>query len=145
MGLDQYLIGKKYFFRDDKAREKLQKIVDGPFKAESVEVEIGYWRKASAIHKWFVDNVQDGNDDCGTYYVTEDQLKKLLDLTNKVLESKENGTDAKLLPTTEGFFFGGTEYDDWYYEQLHNTKEIIEKYLNYKNRDQYSLYYHSSW
>ena len=27
--------------------------------------QIASWRKANAIHKWFVDNVQDGVDDCG--------------------------------------------------------------------------------
>ena len=34
-----------------------------------VSFEAGYWRKASAIHKWFVDNCQEGDDDCGTYLV----------------------------------------------------------------------------
>ena len=28
--------------------------------------EVGYWRKANAIHGWFVRNVQNGKDDCGT-------------------------------------------------------------------------------
>lgn len=30
----------------------------------SIWKEIGYWRKANHIHKWFVDCVQDGEDDC---------------------------------------------------------------------------------
>ena len=39
---------------------------------------VAYWRKANAIHKWFVDNVQNGTDDCGKYRVTVDQLKQLV-------------------------------------------------------------------
>ena len=26
---------------------------------ESLSSEVGYWRKANAIHRWFVENVQD--------------------------------------------------------------------------------------
>ena len=36
------------------------------------------WRKANAIHKWFVDHVQDGEDDCGRYPVSVDKLKDCL-------------------------------------------------------------------
>ena len=53
MGLDMYLI--RGTWEDD-------------------HEEVGYWRKANQIHKWFVDNVQDGVDDCGEYKVTKEQL-----------------------------------------------------------------------
>lgn len=45
---------------------------------DSIMTEIAYWRKANHIHKWFVDNVQYGVDDCGTYEVTEADLKKTI-------------------------------------------------------------------
>jgi hypothetical protein len=35
----------------------------------------------------------------------------------------------ELLPTTSGFFFGGTQYDDWYLEGLRYTKDILYKVL----------------
>ena len=44
------------------------------------DTEIIYWRKANAIHKWFVENVQEGVDDCGEYEVTVEQLTELRDL-----------------------------------------------------------------
>lgn len=55
---------------------------------ESVEIEIqtAYWRKANAIHKWFVDNVQGGDDNCRSYYVEPEQLRELRDLCRDVLE-----------------------------------------------------------
>ena len=40
---------------------------------------MGYWRKANAVHNWFVDNVQDGNDGCKHYWVSKEDLQKLLD------------------------------------------------------------------
>lgn len=145
---------------------------DGSVKNVSyLIIEEGYWRKANAIHKWFVDNVQGGEDDCKEYYVDESDLKKLLDTVNKVLDASkliewkvnngytfENGEkkpivqDGKfiedatvaheLLPTAEGFFFGNTDYNEWYYQDLVDTKKIIEEAL--KN-DRDSHYYTSSW
>jgi len=47
----------------------------------------------------------------------------------------------KLLPTTEGFFFGSTDYDQYYYQDILDTKEILEEAL--KNPGEY--YYESSW
>ena len=38
-------------------------------KVTYIEEEAGYWRKANAIHRWFVENVQKGEDDCRDYYV----------------------------------------------------------------------------
>ena len=42
--------------------------------------ETGYWRKANHIHQWFVENIQDGNDDCREYYVPRERLKELLEI-----------------------------------------------------------------
>lgn len=142
MGLDMYLTGKKYYFRDHKDQGKLQTFVDGPFRAEAVEVEIAYWRKQNAIHKWFVENVQDGNDDCGTYYVGTEHLEKLLSEIKKAIITKD---PSSVLPTQGGFFFGGTEYDEWYREGLTYTEKAIEAFLKFKGKDDYELYYHSSW
>ena len=38
-------------------------------KQKSKGVEVAYWRKANAIHGWFVYNIQDGVDDQNEYYV----------------------------------------------------------------------------
>lgn len=64
--------------------------------SKTIMREVGYWRKANQIHNWFVNNVQAGQDDCGTYEVTKDQLEELVAVCNEVLESckLENGTVA---------------------------------------------------
>lgn len=156
MGLDMYLTKRTYI--GNKHRKQMGEEIltiklpkDKPGKtwpisgkineekiSEIVE-EAGYWRKANAIHKWFVNNVQDGNDDCGEYHVSEEKLKKLLNICKII---KENPKMAhKLLPTTDGFFFGSTDYDNDYYEDIANTIPILEEAI--KNPADY--YYHSSW
>jgi hypothetical protein len=54
-----------------------------------VEEEVMYWRKANHIHAWFVDNVQDGEDDCHAYYVSEEKLKELVAVCEKVLKASK--------------------------------------------------------
>ena len=105
--------------------------------------QIASWRKANAIHKWFVDNVQDGVDDCGDYKVTKEQLIELHNACNDVLA--DPNLAEQLLPTQGGFFFGETNYDDGYIYDLENTVRIINEILKTKPYCLDELYYSSSW
>ena len=89
-----------------------------------------YWRKSNQIHQWFVENVQGGRDNCEEYSVSLDQLK----LLSKTIEPALVSTAAasELLPTTEGFFFGSQEYDQYYFEDLKTTKTQIDKIVAYQ-------------
>ncbi len=151
MGLDMYLtkkiyVGAKYEHRN--VTGKIEVFVDGNLlnvdfsKVSYIEEEAGYWRKANQIHKWFVENVQSGKDDCGDYYADQEKLQNLLSLVNQVLE--DNSLAETLLPRQEGFFFGSNSYDDWYFEQLQETKSILEECLVVEN-ELSDFYYHSSW
>ena len=102
-----------------------------------------YWRKANAIHKWFVDNVQDGNDDCRSYYVCHSQLSDLLGVINQVLDYPEEAED--ILPTTSGCFFGHTGYDEYYMDTLRHTQNGLAKILSMPDLDTWSFEYMSSW
>ena len=94
------------------------------------------WRKANAIHKFFVDTCQEGNDNCQRHYVSREHLEELLEIINTILAVKTPAareTKAKeLLPTESGFFFGTEEYDDWYYKDLEDTKKTLEKVFEYE-------------
>ena len=150
MGLDMYLNAKRYLWAwsdesGDKAiAEQIQKVAGVPedFEVQEIVIKAGYWRKANQIHRWFVQNVQDGKDDCGTYYVGRQHLIDLRDLCKKVSENKDLAPTE--LPTESGFFFGNTEYDDWYYQDLAETIEIIDKALTLDQK-QWDFEYHSSW
>jgi uncharacterized cofD-like protein len=105
---------------------------------------VGYWRKANAIHLWFVVNVQDGEDDCCYHReVTKEDLEELRDICHEVLCNPDVADDV--LPTTAGFFFGSTDYDEWYMEDLRNTMDIIEEVLKTTDFDKEMIYYVSSW
>jgi hypothetical protein len=143
MGLDMYLHGRNSIGYDDKklaykVAEFFPELKEGVL---AVLVEAAYWRKANAIHNWFVKNVQRGDDDCGEYSVERSQLQTLINLCKEVLNNKEKALE--LLPPTNGFFFGSNETDDWYWESLENTIGQLETCLSWpKNWD---FTYHSSW
>jgi hypothetical protein len=161
MGLDMYLRASEYISRNNWGRDEDGNILDTPneafkaiveafemediidktgFAGISVDFPMGYWRKANQIHNWFVENVQDGEDNCGSYYVTREQLEELKELCINVLANKELAED--LLPTGAGFFFGSTTYDEYYYGDLNDTIGIITRCLESKFD---GFEYQSSW
>lgn len=105
---------------------------------------IGYWRKANAIHNWFVENVQDGVDDCEFHNeVTKEDLEELRNICQAVLCNPDLA--KSLLPTRSGLFFGDTEYDEWYIEDLKDTIDIVDKTLETTDFETHMIYYISSW
>jgi len=150
MGLDMYLNGHLYLSEWDATRkpyyDKVNEIcgpLTGAMKVKILVTEAAYWRKANQIHQWFVDNVQGGQDNCREYYVDIDQLKELVDLCQKVLENKDQASE--LLPTVSGFFFGSTEYDEFYFEDIQNTIKMLTPYIEDEQYKKWSFYYTSSW
>ena len=96
MGLDMYLEKKN--------------LIDGCFS------ELCCWRKANQIRQWFCDHLENGVENCTHSLVTKEDIEELIDTCKIVL--KEHSLAASLLPTTSGFFFGSTSYDEWYFEEL---------------------------
>lgn len=154
MGLDMYLSTKrymsKYFDAADVDRIKQVNdifgvigIEDEDYGAEEVKFRVAYWRKANAIHDWFVRNCQDGRDECQEAWVSREQLQELIDLCKQVIADPSKAED--LLPTRSGFFFGDTAYDDWYLGQLEYTVERFEKILADPAFAKADFYYQSSW
>lgn len=182
MGLDMYLTKKAYvknwshMLEEEKHEVTIKKggkLLRPKLQVKYIDFEAGYWRKANQIHKWFVDNVQDGEDDCREYWVSTDQLKELLNTVKTVIAGSKlidgeisNGytfedgkrkpnmeegkliedpsTAIELLPVEAGFFFGGTTYDQWYYQDLVDTKEMLEKVFA-DDTIKGDYYYQSSW
>jgi hypothetical protein len=151
MGLDMYLTAEKFFYtyKDEQEIDTTIKHISGIEDlttddfSSMLRLPIIYWRKANAIHNWFVNNVQDGKDDCGTYNVSFDQLEELQEAISEVI----NGTPPEeVLPAIPGFLFGSTDYNDWYYQDLRKTEEKLNKLISQKEKLRgWSFYYHSSW
>jgi len=145
MGLDMYLNARQFTAKDYAKPELYNKLVqEAPFALDfaTLEVQVAYWRKANQIHAWFVKHVQNGKDDCQEYRVTRDQLQLLVDNCKLVLMNKEEA--ANLLPVQEGFFFGSYEYNEYYFGDLQDTIDQIERILNEYPED-WDFKYQSSW
>jgi hypothetical protein len=138
MGLDMYL-SKRHYVRNwnhmaaAERHEITVKKGDGeatgikPERITYIIEQVAYWRKANQIHAWFVENVQDGKDECQETYCDREKLQELLDTVNKVLA--DHSLAAELLPTESGFFFGSSEYDKGYWNDLTETKTVLTEVL----------------
>ena len=151
MGLDMYLEKRTdvRLWNFQKEEDQFEVIVKkggvtypkiNPKNVTTIVEEVGYWRKANQIHRWFVENVQDNVDNCGEYFVPKVRLEELLELCQKV--KADNSLAGVLLPTGTGFFFGGEEYDEWYFNDIETTIEVLQEALSDEDA---SYYYSSSW
>jgi len=155
-----------------KANKKVKHIQ--PKRISAIVEEVGYWRKANHIHQWFVKEVQGGVDECQLAGVDISKLNELKDICQTVVnyfdksvvgEEKVKATFgddytevkydidetvlSELLPTASGFFFGGTDYDHWYYQDCKDTVRMIDEAMKGVDDDQIgwtvSFQYESSW
>lgn len=163
MGLDMYLTASKYiggYEHSDEAEKKIfektleaigfpENKIDRSSPNLTVGIVVGYWRKANAIHNWFVENCQGGIDECQKTYITRDQLLQLKTECENVLRHRDSGDEEKVanetLPPTKGFFFGSTDIDEWYWNDLEHTVAIIDKITGDQALSGYSIYYQASW
>lgn len=156
MGLDMYLTAKRYLWseQDKEVSQKVGEIigvesdpetrfVGSSLMVKSISIDAMYWRKANAIHGWFVENCQGGRDECQETYVDRAKLIQLRDLCQSVLDNPDSTGDADLEPR-QGFFFGSYEKDEWYYQDLKNTVEGLTKALSLPENE-YDFYYQASW
>lgn len=142
MGLDMYLHKRTYIWSEAREELRLWGVPDTvePAKVCYIVEEAGSWRKANAIHRWFVEHVQDGNDDCGLYQVTQQQLRELLRRVETVLAHPDVAADV--LPTQAGFFFGSTDYGEGYLDDIRQTQRILKAALEDEDAE---FEYCSSW
>lgn len=154
MGLDMYLSAEKFVSGYDHNKdEKFAKILDimsvvreDVENFATVSITVGYWRKANAVHNWFVQNVQGGVDECQRSYVSPSKLMELRNdakaALDKMNEGDSNGA-AEILTPTAGFFFGSTSADEWYKRDLEHTIKVIDKCV--QKFHGYDIYYQASW
>lgn len=140
---------------------------------ESIEIEIAYWRKFNALHHWFVENCAEGVDECQEIYVSFEQMRELKDILVKLKDNlelvdgkiwqstvlkadgslqgeyvdgkvvKDSKLAEKLLPTCMGPFFGSLDYDEFYYNQVCKTLEVINEHIS--TADDWDFYYEANW
>jgi hypothetical protein len=158
MGLDMYLEARRYVggWSHSKQQEKdlyaeVLKVIGMPPEHASahspsltVQVNVAYWRKANQIHGWFVKECADGEDECNPAPASRQKLQELVGVCKSLLESRDKEKALKLLPPQEGFFFGTYEVDEWYWQDLRDTVEQVERALQL-DEDKWDFIYQASW
>lgn len=153
MGLDMHLFKETYIganYIDVVKLEGVVQIIQNgevlPIKfnrLSNISEEVMYWRKANQIHNWFVKNYSEiNNNNLEGLYLDIEGLLELLKICKKVDE--DNTLAKELLPTTDGFFFGSTDYDDRYFNQIRSTIVALEEILAEDNSHSY-FKYSASW
>jgi len=145
MGLDMSLTAKRRISGNlanlhSSLDERFPEIKHREIQGLTIEVEAMYWRKVNSIHRWFVTNVQNGQDDCNTYPVSLEQLMDLHQLVLAALRTRNH----EMLPPMSGFFFGSTEVDEGYWSDLQNTADALTRILD-EFRSGWEFEYQSSW
>ena len=166
MGLDMYLT-KEYYVKNwdhypedkrwnvqvtqgtDKPQLGTPPIIN-PAKISGITVDVAYWRKSNQIHSWFVRECQNGIDECQKTSVSVEQLQELLDVVTEVLKAGTPKKAQESLEPAGGFFFGGTDIDEYYWEDLRNTKTMLTEAIAEHERQVEAgiwvdFYYQSSW
>ena len=123
-------------------------IYDRNFKSAETEIrcQIGYFRKFNALHSYIVKTFADGLDNCQDillYRKDVEQIKKVLD---EVLNAHQQVEKAKeILPTQSGFFFRGTDYDEFYFDDVKDAADLMQSFLDNLDFESYQLVYQASW
>lgn len=171
MGLDMQLSAKTSYYDSlnssfrSKSSEALQSITnfmnvdalmengeDNSMRA-SAEIQIAYWRKVNAIHKYFVDNCARNKvqhqENSVSFEVSLENLQELMTRCMQVLENRDLASE--LLPTnsdlsSESIDFGSTNYDGGYFIDIEKTVEMLGKILSeIESHPNWDLYYRASW
>lgn len=160
MGLDMYLTARKYVSRFDYVGRNRVETPEftalrssgpadltkyGDFAGIQVSYPVMYWRKANAIHGWFVNECGGGVDDCQDIYVSRESLVTLRDLCQSVINQPAMAGD--ILPPTSGFFFGSYDIDEWYMEDMKHTVNALNHILATVPADDWGweFIYRASW
>ena len=135
MGLDMFLFVQK---------NDAELTAENFFNRTVEREEVGYWRKANMVHKFFCSRGKE-LDPQTLYILSREHLVELLKICHDILDEKVEPETA--LPTQDGFFFGSTEYGEMYYEDIKSTIIILSDVLlvNKTSKDVEEFIYYASW
>lgn len=129
MGLDMFLTVRKK---------------DNPIFDWNNDVEDVYFRKLNWIRNWLVKHLDLNEDECAeNVLVPKEKLEELLSDVRAVLNNHDLA--EQLLPTKGGFFFGGTDYSDYYFDSLIGIETEIQALLTTTDFETEDVYYDESW
>ena len=122
-------------------------IYDRNFKSVQTETiyQIGYFRKFNALHSYIVKTFADGVDNCQAILLHKEDVEQIKKVLDDVLNANTAEKAKEILPTQSGFFFGGTDYDEFYFEEVKDAADLMQSFLDNFDFESYQLVYQASW
>lgn len=163
MGLDMYFYARKTTYKSFSEWDQNRKvdetnypkdlkifsdyIYDRNFKSVETETryQIGYFRKFNALHSYIVKTFANGVDNCQDIILYKEDVEKIKKVLDDVLEANTEEKAKELLPTQSGFYFGGTDYDEFYFEDVKDAADLMQSFLDNFDFENYQLVYRASW
>lgn len=145
MGLDIYYIKTKKRNVKNLDSHEYGKLEEELSKLESnneTTFDVGYQRKANFVYAFFSESI---DYDTQIAVVDKCEIEELLEKCLNTLEKRDESFAEENLPTQSGFFFGGTDYDELYYEKVKDCADICEKILANVDFDNELLFIYFSW
>lgn len=112
-------------------------------REENYGKEVGYFRKVNFLLPFF-----GYEENCEDKEISLDEVKELAERCTKVLMHKGEDDEyhaKQLLPTQEGFFFGSTEYGDYYYDDVKEVGEWAIKVVEETDAEKDIIIMHCWW
>lgn len=141
MGLDMYVERITSVYTHPQATK--ENPYAGNYRIVDTRDEVCYWRKFNALHNHIVNTYANGVDECQRIPLDQQDVTDIVELLKRVKD--DHSLAPKLLPTGAGFFFGSTEYNEWYFGDVENAIEQLEKVLLETNFDKQEIVYQASW
>ena len=151
MGLDMYFYASKPGLTMSRALEEAKAYDELDYdewcaardSGKYPYAKVGYLRKANQILAWIEDHVGDvGN--CEPLRMTKADVQSLKDDVLAVYYGDPQRA-PELLPTRDGFFFGGQLYNGPYFENLLEAADICERILTDVDFDRQDLWFYAWW
>lgn len=111
----------EWVLEDIICENNLQKIVDYAIDCYASGNDM-YYRKVNFLYAFFAEALTD--EQC---VVTKHDVETIISHCKEVLA--DHSLAEKLLPTQSGFFFGSTDYNEWYFKDVEDVLEKFTKYL----------------
>ena len=100
--------------------------------------EVAYFRKVNFLIPFF-----GYEENCSNIEIDKYQVEDLIEACKEVLANHDKA--SFLLPTQAGFFFGSTDYDDWYFDDVESVKTTFESILEDFDQEEDILIMHCWW
>lgn len=100
-----------------------------------------YFRKVNFLFAYYQNNGKMVDE--WFAFTDKEDIDDIIDRCEKVL--KDHSLAHSLLPTQSGFFFGGTDYDKWYFDDVKDCLKQMKKYRKLLDGEGVTGYIVFSW